>query len=103
MTNTDHPAGQASGPVGGVPAAGDLLRGLIGEGLVTVAGAVNTILAVRPPDVIVATSKSPGGKPVPIAWIEEALNRLVVDGAVPITPAEIGYRSAFVGAVLKTI
>ncbi|SNY61431.1 hypothetical protein SAMN05421748_122166 [Paractinoplanes atraurantiacus] len=67
------------------------------------AGAVNTIIEVRPPDVIVATGKSPAGQPVPIASVEQALHRLAADGTIPIEPSEIGYRSAFIGAVLKTL
>ncbi|GAA0482619.1 hypothetical protein Ade02nite_66360 [Paractinoplanes deccanensis] len=86
-----------------IPDVGELLDGLVDREIQTVTGAVNRITVVRPPNVMVATAKSPDGRPVPIAWVEEALRRLVADGEVPIEPSEIGYRSAFIGAVLKTL
>lgn len=52
---------------------------------------------------IVATTKSPAGRPVPVAWVQEALDRLAEEGEVVINVAAIGYRSAFIGAVLSTI
>jgi hypothetical protein len=53
--------------------------------------------------VIVATERSTTGQPVPIVWVQQALDRLVRDGQVDITPAVVGYRSAFIGAVLRTL
>ncbi|MFI7551950.1 hypothetical protein ACIBQ2_19615 [Micromonospora sediminimaris] len=78
----------------------ELLRALIGVPLLTVKGQKNKILAVQPPNVIVATEASPDGQPVPIAWVENALRLLRTDGSVTIHPDQIGYRSAFIGAVL---
>ena len=77
------------------PAAG-LLRGLIGTDLTTAAGRTSRILAVRPPDVIVATGRAPHGQPVPLARVDRALRELRTTGRVEI-------RSAFVGAVLRTL
>jgi hypothetical protein len=61
------------------------------------------VLGVTPPDVLVATSRSPAGNPVPIAEVQQALDRPRADGALTISPPEVGYRSAFVGAVLLTL
>lgn len=66
-------------------------------------GSENLILGVEPPDVIVATTRSPQGQRVPIAWVDDALERLRVDGAITIAPSNVGFRSAFIGAVLKTL
>ncbi|MFD6691323.1 hypothetical protein [Micromonospora aurantiaca (nom. illeg.)] len=78
----------------------ELLRALIGVPLLTVKGRTNKILAVHTPDVVVATESSPAGAPVPIAWVEEALQLLREHGSVTIHPDQVGYRSAFIGAVL---
>ncbi|RAO30226.1 hypothetical protein ONO86_05555 [Micromonospora noduli] len=37
---------------------------------------------------------------MPIAWVEEALQLLQENGSVTIHPDQVGYRSAFIGAVL---
>ncbi|MET8197122.1 hypothetical protein ABZU22_25225 [Micromonospora sp. NPDC005222] len=78
----------------------ELLRSLLGVPLLTVKGRTNKILAVQPPDVVVATDSSPAGQLVPIAWVEEALQLLREHGSVTIHPDQVGYRSAFIGAVL---
>jgi hypothetical protein len=101
MTSTERTAVPVRDLLGSVPNAGELLRRLVGEDLPTVTGAANRIIDVRPPNVIVATGRSPQGRPVPIAWVEQALHRLATHGMVSIKPAEIGYRSAFIGAVLN--
>ncbi|RAO23336.1 hypothetical protein MED15_01176 [Micromonospora noduli] len=80
--------------------AAELLRALIGVPLLTVKGRTNKILAVQPPDVVVATESSPAGALVQIAWVEEALQLLREHGSVTIHPDQVGYRSAFIGAVL---
>jgi hypothetical protein len=61
------------------------------------------VLYVEGDDVIVATAKSPNGQPVPIAWVQNALNLLERDGEVVIDVETVGYRSAFIGAVLATL
>ncbi|MDL5159280.1 hypothetical protein [Actinomycetospora termitidis] len=81
----------------------DLLRRLIGVPLRTVRGQANRILTVQPPTVTVATDRSPEGRPVSIAEVEHALTTLRVEGSVTVDPGHIGYRSAFVGAVLLTL
>ena len=90
-------------PAEALETATDLLRRLIGVQISTIDGSPNRVLRVTPPDVIVATTRSPAGNPVPIEDVQRALDRLRSEGAVTIHPSEIGYRSAFVGAVLLTL
>jgi hypothetical protein len=102
----DHAGSRAGGryvPAEALAGAIDLLRRLIGLPLRTVSGRSNTILAVRPPEVLVATRRSPDGQPVPIAWVEDALDRLIKTGQLEIHPRSSTYRSAFIGAVLLTL
>jgi hypothetical protein len=80
-----------------------LLRRLIGEDLQTLTGRPNRILGVTPPYALVATDRSPEGQPVPIEDVSAALETLRSRGQVDITPAAIGHRSAFIGAVLSTL
>jgi hypothetical protein len=79
------------------------LAGLVGRTIQTLSGAPNTVLGLQGDDVIVATRRSPQGQPVPIAWVQAALDRLRRDGEVEISVASVGYRSAFVGAVLAAL
>jgi hypothetical protein len=80
------------------------LQSLIGQELrTTVRGRPNKILAVETKDVIVATERSPGGQPVPIDWVQNAMDILERDGEVTINPKTVKYRSAFIGAVLRTL
>ncbi|AEI12059.1 hypothetical protein [Cellulomonas gilvus] len=83
--------------------AESILRQLVGTQLYTVSGSVNRVIRVRPPSVIVATTRSPEGQPVPIADVAAGLELLHARGIVEVTPDVLGYRSAFVGAVLSTI
>jgi hypothetical protein len=83
--------------------ARSLLASLVGQPLTTLRGRPNRILQVGEVDVIVATERSPDGQPVPIEWVQQALNRLARDGQVVVTPEGVGYRSAFIGAVLRTL
>jgi hypothetical protein len=83
--------------------ARQLLNGLIGRTIVTVTGRTNTVLEVRDTEVVVATGRSPGGAAVPIAWVQDALDRLVDDSVIEISVDSVGHRSAFVGAVLLTL
>jgi hypothetical protein len=53
--------------------------------------------------VIVATSKSPNGQAVPIAWIQDAIDILERDGEVGINVPAVGHRSAFIGAALREL
>lgn len=81
--------------------AADLLRGLEGLQLRTINGQVNQVLGVEPPNVLVATEKSPLGQPVPIVDVQRALDLLRRDGSVTVDVQTLGYRSSFIGAVLS--
>lgn len=83
--------------------ARNLLTGLTGQLIHTLSGQPNRVLRADAKDVIVATRKSPDGRPVPIEWVQTALDRLVRDGEIEISVASVGYRSAFIGAVLATL
>jgi 5-methylcytosine-specific restriction protein A len=81
----------------------ELLSGLVGRPIQTISGATNEVLEIRDDDVVVATDRSPAGQPVPIAWVQVALDRLHADEELRIDSSTVGYRSAFVGAVLRTL
>jgi len=51
----------------------------------------------------VGTQKSPQGEPVPIGWVQDAIDRLEETGEVRVNVGSVGYRSAFVGAVLAQL
>jgi hypothetical protein len=80
-----------------------VLTRLVGKEIPTLTGRPNRVLRVEGANVIVATSKSPRGKPVPLAEIQEAIDRLVAQGEIEISVRSVGYRSAFIGAVLSTL
>ncbi len=80
-----------------------LLADLIGQPLWTISGRPNEILELRDQDVVVATDRSPAGTPLPVAWVQDALDRIQATGELQIDPPSVGYRSAFVGAVLRTL
>jgi hypothetical protein len=83
--------------------ARDHLQTLVGEEIRTITGRSNRVLAIEGRNVIVATSRSPSGTPVPIDWVQRAIDILARDGEVTIDVETVGYRSAFVGAVLATL
>lgn len=83
--------------------AGVVLRSLVGQPLQTLRGRENVVLGVEGDSAVVATSRSPEGQPVPIDWLQAALDRLGAGEAVLITPEAIQYRSSFLGAVLATL
>lgn len=70
----------------------EVLTALQGQPIHTLTGKPNTILRVDGDRVFVATNKSPEGRPVPILWVQEALDRLVAEGEVVINVASVGYR-----------
>jgi len=76
---------------------------LVGRTLRTITGRENRVLEVDGNSVRIWTSRSPTGQPVPIAWVQEALDRLERDGQIEISVPSVGYRSAFVGAVLREL
>jgi hypothetical protein len=79
------------------------LETLVGRTIKTYRGRPNVILGVKGPDVLVGTSRSPSGQPVPIAWVQSAIDRLTTEGEVEVSVESLGHRSAFVGAVLATL
>lgn len=79
------------------------LSQLVGKEIPTMTGKPNRVMGLRGSDVVVGTSKSPEGQPVPIEWIQSAIDRLLEDRELEINPQSVGYRSAFVGAVLLTL
>lgn len=79
------------------------LEALLGQTIKTLTGRPNTILRLEGDDVIVGTSRSPQGQPVPIAWVEKAMAELSRSGELAVEVATVGYRSAFIGAVLATL
>jgi hypothetical protein len=83
--------------------ARQLLGSLIGRPLQTVTGRENRILRLEANTVVVWTSRSPGGQPVPIPWIQDALDRIDRDREIEISVASVRYRSAFIGAVLREL
>jgi hypothetical protein len=85
------------------PGAPGHLLTLVGREIRTVTGRPNTVLSVAATDVVVATSRSPKGNPVPIADVQAAIETLVAKGEITIDVETVGYRSAFVGAVLATL
>src|SRR5271167_890519 len=83
--------------------AEQLLRSLVDKDITTVTGRPNRILAVEDDHVLVATGRSPAGQPVPVAWVQDALDRLLQDGSIEISVPSVRYRSAFIGAVLSQL
>lgn len=86
-----------------LPSARILVDSLIGSQLHTPSGRVNTILRFEGEIIVVATERSPEGTPVPLAMVQAALDILNHTRCVVIHPDEVGYRSAFIGAVLRTL
>lgn len=70
----------------------------------TLTGAPNRIVGFDRGRVFVATDRSgPEGRAVPISWIQDALDKLEAAGEVEISVESVGYRSAFIGAVLSQV
>ena len=81
-----------------------LVRSLVGQPLRTPREArPNTILAVRDGQAIVATRRSPNGRPVPLEWLQDLLDRFGAGEEVPLDPWIVRQRSSFLGAVLLTL
>jgi hypothetical protein len=80
------------------------LATLIGQTIRTVTGRPNEVVSIDGDSVLVRTSRSaPEAAPVPIAWVHDAFDRLWRDGGIDVDVASLGYRSAFIGAVLLTL
>jgi len=80
-----------------------LLRRLVGKTLPTLTGRPNRVIAVGSHNVLVGTTKSPDGRWIPIASVQAALDRLERLRSIEISTASVGYRGAFIGAVLMTL
>lgn len=80
-----------------------VLSDLVGTSIATPTGRPNRVLRVSGDTVWVGTGKSPEGKPVKIEWVQAAADRLFEHGEIEISVPSVGYRSAFVGAVLATL
>ena len=80
-----------------------VIRALVGSTIPTMTGKKNRVLRVSGDTVWVATDRSPDGKPVDIREVQSAADRLYRYGEIEISVPSVGYRSAFVGAVLSTL
>src|ERR1700733_7505888 len=83
--------------------AREFLRSLLGKRLKTVTGRDNRIVGVEGDTVRVSTTRSPGGQDVPVAWVQDAIDRIEREREIEISVGSVGYRSAFIGAVLKEL
>lgn len=83
--------------------AAQLLRSLVDRDIATVTGRRNRVLAVEGDQVLVATGRSPTGRKVQVAWVQDALDQLLENGSIEISVSSVGYRSAFIGAVLSQL
>jgi hypothetical protein len=94
------------GPMPGspqLPSARALVGGLVGKELQTLTGAPNRILRLVGDRAIVATDRSRQGRPVPLREVQAALDALAESGDLQINVPTVGHRSAFIGAVLRTL
>ena len=89
--------------IGPPPNARTILSGLVGRDLQTLTGRWNRVLRLVGDTVVVATQRSQDGRPVPLAEVQAGLDRLWRDRELEISVATVGYRSAFIGAVLATL
>lgn len=80
-----------------------LLTRLLGQELRTLTGKPNRILRLEAEHVLVATGRSPEGRKVLIAEVQKAIDALSRFGELEISVKSVGYRSAFIGAVLATL
>jgi hypothetical protein len=88
---------------GGLMDAREHLSKLVGRTIHTLTGRPNRILAIEGDSVIVATQRSPAGTPVPLHSVQDAMDLLREQGELEISVETVGYRSAFIGAVLLTL
>lgn len=80
------------------------LNTLVGKTIHTVAqGRPNRIVAIDGAQVVVATTQSPNGQRIAIAEVQAAMDMLERTGDLLIDKKIVGYRSAFIGAVLATL
>jgi hypothetical protein len=81
----------------------EFIRSLVGRELHTVKGRPNTILRIEADTLIVATERSPSGKPVPLLWVRDAIERLERLDELEISVDAVGHRSALIGAVVREL
>ena len=86
-----------------VPDAQELLASLVGNTIPTLTGRPNRVLRIEGVHVIVGTTKSPEGQPVQISAVQSAIDQLYATGEIAVTVETVGYRSAFIGAVLRQL
>ncbi len=80
------------------------LNTLVGQTIHTIGqGRPNRILAVDGGEVVTATDQSPSGQRVAIAEVQAAVDMLERTGDLLIDKKIVGYRSAFIGAVLAAL
>jgi hypothetical protein len=93
------------GPTSGVgPDARQFLSEIVGRTVYTLGShRPNKILQLDGEHVIVSTEKSPTGEPVPVEWVQAALDRLHGGEEVEVSVSSLGHRSAFVGAILGLV
>jgi hypothetical protein len=80
-----------------------VLEALVGKTIHTLQGRPNVVLSIEGDHVRVGTTRSPQGTLVPIEWVQAALDRLSREHEVEISVDSVGYRSAFIGAVLSSL
>jgi hypothetical protein len=88
---------------GSAPDMCAFLMGLAGRTIPTLTGRPNRIIAVTDENVIVGSGRSPEGRSMPVAVIQDAADRLFAQGDLTIEVMTVGYRSAFVGAALAAL
>lgn len=86
-----------------VPDARCLIASLVGNTIPTLTGRPNRVLRIEGDHVIVGTSRSPHGQPVQISTVQSAIDQLYSMGNIAVTVETVGYRSAFIGAVLRQL
>ncbi|WP_424185325.1 hypothetical protein ACOBQX_26000 [Actinokineospora sp. G85] len=102
--DADRLAADLAAPPRSAPDAMDVLTPLLGVELPTISRrAVNRIVGFTDGAVTVATGKSPAGEPVPVAWVQEALDLLWDRGTVRVSVEQLGHRSSFLGALLSAL
>ena len=75
------------------------LERLVGQTIPTITGKPNSIVSVHGNDVFVRTQDTANpeaGEPVPIQWVQDAVNTLYANGRIGINTTEATHRSAFI-------
>ena len=87
------------------PSVGDHLEGLVGTTIPTASGFPNRVIDVTGNRVTVETGdpENPGRDTFSLNKVQEAADRVFAGEEVPINTASVGSRSAFVGAVLRSL